>query len=130
MTAPLPPARDPLTRRIIGAAIQVHRSLGGPGLFESVYEECLAWELADRGLALRRQVAVPVRYRGLTLPIAYRLDMLVEERVIVEVKAVERLHPIVDAQVLTYLRLLELHVALVVNFNVETLRDGVRRLVT
>ena len=97
-------------------------------MFEAVYEECLAWELPSRGLATRRQVAVPVRYRGVTLPIGYRLDLLVEEQVIVEVKAVDKVNPVVDAQVITYLKLLRLHVALIINFNVERLRDGIRRI--
>ena len=129
MPSPLyQPGEDPLTRRIIGAAMQVHRGLG-PGLLESVYEDCLAWELGDRALTVQRQVSVPVRYRRVTLETGYRLDLLVEWSVIVEVKSVVALAPIVDAQVLTYLKLLDLHTALAINFNVEKLRDGIRRVV-
>ena len=120
--------RDPLTNAIIGAAIEVHRNLG-PGLLESIYEACLAWELRDRGVGIEQQVAVPVVYKGHELRIAYRVDLVVERVVIVEVKAVDRLHPLTDAQVLTYLKLSGLKTALVLNFNVGLLRDGVRRLV-
>ena len=117
-----------LTHRIIGGAMQVHRSLG-PGLLESAYEKCLAWELADRGLGVAREVPVPLNYRRVSITAAYRLDLLIEQRVIVEVKSVMTLHPIVDAQVITYLKLLRLHTALVLNFNVGRLQDGIRRLV-
>jgi GxxExxY protein len=120
--------RDPLTNAIIGAAIEVHRNLG-PGLLESIYEACLVWELRERGVGVEQQVAVPIVYKGHELRIAYRVDLLVERSVIVEVKAVDRLHPLTDAQVLTYLKLSSLNTALVLNFNVALLRDGVRRLV-
>jgi GxxExxY protein len=120
--------RDPLTSSIIGAAIEVHRNLG-PGLLESIYETCLAWELVERGLGVEQQVAVPVTYKGRQLRFRYRVDLLVERSVIVEVKAVDRLPPLIDAQVLTYLKLSNLKTALVLNFNVGLLRDGVRRLV-
>jgi GxxExxY protein len=120
--------RDPLTDSILGAAIEVHRRLG-PGLLESIYEACLAWELRARGVGVEEQVAVPVTYKGLQLRLAYRLDLVVEHSVIVEVKAVDRLHPLTDAQVLTYLKLTGLRTALILNFNVGLLRDGVRRLV-
>jgi GxxExxY protein len=120
--------RDPLTDSIIGAAIEVHRHLG-PGLLESIYESCLAWELRTRGVGVEEQVAVPVMYKGLKLRLAYRLDLVVEHSVVVEVKAVDRLHPLTDAQVLTYLKLTGLRRALILNFNVGLLRDGVRRLV-
>ncbi len=120
--------RDPLTNSILGAAIEVHRHLG-PGLLESIYEACLAWELRARDIRIERQVPVPVVYKGLQVRLAYRLDLVVEQSVIVEVKAVDRLHPLVDAQVLTYLRLTGLRTALILNFNVGLLRDGVRRLV-
>lgn len=120
--------RDPLTEIILGAAIEVHRALG-PGLLESVYESCLAWELAQRNVAFERQVPLPVTYKGLQLADAYRLDLIVERAVIVEVKAVDHLHPVVDAQVLTYLKLTGVHTALLINFNVAMLRDGVRRRV-
>lgn len=120
--------RDPLTESVIGAAIEVHRTLG-PGLLESVYECCLARELCARGVAVSTQVEVPITYKGTDLGLGYRLDLLVERTVIVEVKAVEKVHPLVEAQVLTYLKLTGLRTALVINFNVALLRDGVRRLV-
>ena len=120
--------RDPLTGEIVAAAIDVHRHLG-PGLLESVYEACLAFELARRGIAAQQQVALPVVYKGFRIDLGYRLDLIVAEAVIVEVKAVESLHPIVDAQVLTYLKLTGLHTALVCNFNVPLLKDGIKRLV-
>ena len=120
--------RDPLTGSILGAAIEVHRHLG-PGLLESIYEACLMWELRARGVGVEQQVAVPVTYKGLQIPLGYRVDLVVEQSVIVEVKAVDRLHPLVEAQVLTYLKLTGLKTALILNFNVGLLRDGVRRLV-
>jgi GxxExxY protein len=120
--------RDPLTGSIIGAAIEVH-SLLGPGLLESVYEACLTWELRARNIEVEEQVPVPVLYKGLKIGLAYRLDLVVERSVIVEVKAVDRLHPLTDAQVLTYLRLTGLSTGLILNFNVGLMRDGVRRLV-
>jgi GxxExxY protein len=120
--------RDPVTSSVIGAAIEVHRNLG-PGLLESIYEACLAWELRTRGVGFRQQVPVPVIYKGLQLKLGYRIDLLVEHSVIVEVKAVDKLHPFVDAQVLTYLKLMGLRTGLVLNCNVPLMRDGVRRLV-
>ena len=120
--------RDPLTAGIIAAAIEVHRNLG-PGLLEAAYESCLAWELRARGFAVEQQVALPVVYKGARLDVGFRIDLLVAGAVIVEVKAVDKLSPIVDAQVLTYLKLSALRTALVCNFNVGLLKDGVRRLV-
>lgn len=116
-----------LTDEVIASAIEVHRALG-PGLLESVYERCLAYELELRGLALERQRSIPLRYKGLALEDAYRVDFVVERRVIVEVKAVTALAPIHDAQVLTYLRLCKIDIALLLNFNSPTLRNGLRRL--
>jgi GxxExxY protein len=112
---------------VIGACIEVHRHLG-PGLLESTYEHCLCHELTVRGIGFRRQVSVPLSYKGLSLDCGYRLDLLVEPQILVELKAVERLLPIHDAQVLTYLRLTGLTTALLVNFNVPVLRLGLRRL--
>ena len=120
--------RDPLTGRIIGAALEVHRRLG-PGLLESAYEACLACELSHVGLRFARQVAVPVVYRDVALDVGYRADFVVEEAVLLELKAVERIHPIADAQILTYLRILHLRTALLLNFNVPRLRDGLKRFV-
>jgi GxxExxY protein len=120
--------RDPLTGSIIEAAIEVHRHLG-PGLYEALYESCLAWELQLRGFEVERQVRVPVRYKGMEPELGYRIDLLVDGEVIVEVKAAERVHPVAHAQVLTYLALSGLRRDLIINFNVQRLKDGVTRLV-
>ena len=120
--------RDPLTARIIVAAIEVHRALG-PGLLESVYERCLRRELERCGVAVSQQVPLPIVYRGEQLDAEIRIDLLVAGTVIVEVKSVERVHTIVEAQVLTYLKLSGLHTGLILNFNNVRLKDGIRRLV-
>lgn len=117
-----------VTEAIIGAAIAVHRELG-PGLLESAYEACLAYELAERGLAVERQKELPINYRGITVDCGYRIDLLVEGIVIVELKAVERLDPIHEAQLLSYLKLSGCRAGLLINFNVRLLKNGVRRLV-
>ena len=122
------PTNDTITEQIIGGGIEVHRALG-PGLLESTYEACLYWELLARGMSVKRQVAVPVRYRGHTLPAAYRVDLLVEAQVVVEVKSVARVPLIAEAQVLTYLKLLQLGRGLLCNFNVTLFRDGITRMV-
>lgn len=119
---------DTITEQIIGGGIEVHRALG-PGLLESTYEACLYWELLARGMSVKRQVAVPVRYRGHTLTAAYRVDLLVEAQVIVEVKSVARVPLIAEAQLLTYLKLLQLERGLLCNFNVTLFRDGITRLI-
>jgi GxxExxY protein len=115
-----------ITQEIIGAAIDVHRALG-PGLLESTYEACLTFELADRSLRVARQKELPVAYRGLQLECGYRIDLLVENVIIVELKAVEKLMPIHEAQVLSYLKLSGCPIGLLINFNVEFLRDGIKR---
>jgi GxxExxY protein len=117
-----------ITEKIIGAAIEVHKTIG-PGLLESAYEECLAYEMRIRGLNFERQVPLPVVYKSVTLDCGYRLDFLVERAVVVELKAVESLQPIHEAQVLTYLKLGGWTVGLVINFNVPVLRDGIKRVV-
>ena len=117
-----------ITEIIIGAAMAVHRELG-PGLLESAYEACLAYELPDRGLSVERQKALPVRYRGVNVDCGYRRDLLVEGKVIVELKAVERLEAIHKAQLISYLKLSGCKVGLLINFNVKVLKDGIRRLV-
>ena len=118
-----------LTEQIIGAALAVHRELG-PGMLEKAYERCLAFELADRGLHLERQKTLPLTYRGMRLNCGYRIDLLVEDLVVVEVKSIERLERVHSAQVLSYLRMLKRSVGLVINFNVQWLiRDGIRRIV-
>jgi len=119
---------DWITKSIIGAAIEVHRALG-PGLLESAYEACLAFELAQRGLGVERQKTLPIVYRGVKLDCGYRLDLLVEERVIVEIKVVDHLGSIHQAQLLSYLKLSGCKVVLLINFNVKVLKDGIRRVV-
>lgn len=119
---------DPLTEKIIGAAIEVHRALG-PGLLESAYEECLCHELRLRGMAFTRQQPLPVVYKGVHLDCGYRLDVLVEGSVIVELKTVDQLLSIHEAQLLTYLRLTGIHTGLLLNFNVPALRRGIKRMV-
>ncbi len=117
-----------LSNVIIGAAIRVHRELG-PGLLESAYETCLAYELSDQGIQVERQVPRPVVYRGITLDCGYCLDLLVEDLVIIELKAVDALQPIHTAQLLTYLKLQNLWLGLLINFNVPILKQGIKRLV-
>ena len=118
-----------ITRRIIGAAITVHHELG-PGMLESAYEACLAYEFLDCGLAFERQKALPLVYRGRTLDCGYRVDLIVENAVIVEVKAIERVEPVHRAQVLSYLRLSRCKLGLLINFNVKWLSEqGVKRIV-
>jgi GxxExxY protein len=117
-----------LTHAIIGAAIEVHRVLG-PGLLESAYEECLAHELTLRGVPFERQKPLPVVYKGMKLECGYRVDLLVDGRVVVELKAVEALAPIHDAILLTYLRLSGCKIGLLINFHCAVLKDGIRRRV-
>jgi GxxExxY protein len=116
-----------VTEAIIGAAIEVHRELG-PGLLESVYENCLCHELYLRNIECQRQVELPIHYKGIEIRPAHRMDLLVDRRVIVEVKSVDCFDPIHESQLLTYLRLSGLSVGLLLNFKVPFLRDGVRRL--
>lgn len=117
-----------LTETIIGAGIDVHRALG-PGLLESAYEECLCRELDIRGIRYRRQVALPLEYKGLSLECGYRLDILVQEFVVVEIKSVENILPIHKAQLLTYLKLGGWQIGLLINFNTPVLKQGIVRLV-
>jgi GxxExxY protein len=121
--------RDPLTARVIGAAIEVHRELG-PGLLESAYEECLSWELSRAGLAFERQVSLPIRYKGaLAVEAGYRLDLVIDGRLVLEIKAVEALAPVHEAQLLTYLRLSGIKTGLLMNFNTPVLKQGIKRMV-
>jgi GxxExxY protein len=117
-----------ISESVIGAAIAVHRELG-PGLLESAYESCLEFELLDRGFAVERQKALPVISRGLSVECGFRIDLRVNGLVIVELKAVEKLERIHEAQVNTYLRLTGLHLGLLMNFNVTRLTDGIKRVV-
>ncbi len=119
---------DSITRRVIGAAIEVHRGLG-PGLLESAYETCLVYELRQCGLKIDQQKPLPILYKDVKLDCGYRLDLVVEDSVIVEIKAVEQLAPIHDAQLLSYLRLANKRVGLLINFHVRVLKNGVRRIV-
>jgi len=118
-----------ITESIIGAAIQIHRVLG-PGLLESAYESCMAFELTEQyGRKVERQKPLPVVYRGVSLDCGYRLDLFVDDLVIVELKAVDRLMPIHEAQMLSYLKLSGRKVGLLINFNVKILRNGIKRVV-
>jgi GxxExxY protein len=117
-----------LTGAIIGAAIEVHRDLG-PGLFESAYESCLLWELRQKDFKVETQVPVPIRYKGLQLDAGYRIDLLVQDQIIVELKAIDKIQPIHTAQVLTYLKMTNLKMALILNFNVELMRSGIKRII-
>jgi len=119
---------ESLTKRIIGAAIEVHREIG-PGLLESAYEACLVAEFDRRDIAFRRQVDIPVHYKDMDLSCGYRADMIVDETILLELKSIERLEPVHEAQLLTYLKLTRLNVGLLINFNVPVLKDGVRRRV-
>ena len=119
---------DPATGLVIGSAIEVHKTLG-PGLLESVYQRCLAYELMMRGVSFAQQVPLAVVYKGMPTDCGYRLDLVIERRLIVEVKCVDRLLPIHDAQLLTYLRLYGARRGLLINFNVARLVEGVRSLV-
>ena len=117
-----------ITSQIIGAAISVHDELG-PGMLESAYEACMLHELMERGLRVERQKPLPLVYKGMTIECGYRLDLLVEESVIVELKSVDRIESVHSKQVLTYLKLSGIKVGLLINFNVEYLRKGLTRLV-
>lgn len=117
-----------ITERIIGAAIEVHKALG-PGLLESSYETCLAYEFACQGLAFEQQKSMPVVYKDIQLDAGYRLDFLVEDQVIVELKAVDMLRPIHRAQIISYLKLSGCKIGLLINFNVPVLKNGIERVV-
>jgi GxxExxY protein len=117
-----------LTHEIIGAAIEVHRSLG-PGLLESAYEECLIQELIHRELRFERQKPIPLVYKDARLDCGFRIDVLVESRIVVELKSIAAVAPIHEAIILTYLRLSRCRLGLLINFNVQTLKDGVRRFI-
>jgi GxxExxY protein len=122
----MPPHVNDLTRQIIGAAIEVHRALG-PGLLESAYHACLARELQLNDISYKFEWPLPLEYKGLNLRQGYRMDLLVEDSVIVEVKAVGQIIPIHEAQLLTYMRLKKVRIGLLLNFNEVVLKDGIRR---
>jgi len=117
-----------LTHEIRGAAMEVHKELG-PGLLESAYEECMCHELSIRRLAFQRQVVLPVAYKGIKLDCGYRLDLVVEDKVVLELKSVQRITPLHEAQLLTYLRLSGKKVGLLMNFNTVLIKDGIKRMV-
>ena len=118
-----------ITEKVIGAAIEVHRQLG-PGLLENIYELCLCREFDMVGLEYKRQLELPIQYKGVKMDFAYRVDILVENQVVLEIKSVSELLPIHDAQILTYLKLGGWPVGLIINFNERLLKNGVRRLVS
>ena len=115
-----------ITEKIIGCAIEVHRELG-PGLLESAYEECLAYELRQAGLNVERQVSVPVIYRDVKLDYGYRIDILVEKAVVIELKTVDVINPVHEAQILTYMKFSNKATGLLINFNVMRLKEGIKR---
>ncbi|KPJ94863.1 MAG: GxxExxY protein [Gammaproteobacteria bacterium SG8_11] len=119
---------DTLFNQVIGCAIEVHRELG-PGLLESIYEECLAHELKQKDIKCVTQKHLPVQYKGLLLECGYRIDLLIENRLIVELKCVESLQPIHEAQILTYMKMAKISTGLLINFNVKYLRHGIKRFV-
>ncbi len=119
---------DNLSREIIGCAIEVHKLLG-PGLLESAYEECMVFELKTKGISVERQKPVPVIYKEIKLDCGYRLDLKIASEIIVEIKSVEVLAPIHDAQILTYMRFSKIKIGLLMNFNVTSLRQGIKRFV-
>ena len=123
-----PTELNEITGKIIEFSIKVHRALG-PGMLEGAYEICLSHELVQHGFRIERQKKLPILYDGVRLDAGYRIDLLVNDSVIVEVKAVERLHPIHEAQLLSYLRMTDVKLGLLINFNMKMLRDGVKRVV-
>jgi len=125
---PLPPDIEHLAKVVVDAAYKVHSSLG-PGLLESVYETCLAHELTKRRIPSRRQVKIPVIYDGIRLEAGSRIDLLVDNKLILEIKAVEEMNRIYKAQVLTYLKLTELRLGLLINFNVALIKSGIERVI-
>jgi GxxExxY protein len=116
-----------ITEQVIGACIEIHKHLG-PGLLESIYEECLCYELSVLGLKFERQKPLPVKYKSVNLDCGYRLDLVIEDKIILELKTVEHLLPIHEAQLLTYLKLSGLTLGLLINFNVPVLKNGVKRI--
>jgi GxxExxY protein len=124
----IPPQTEQIARSVVDAALTVHRALG-PGLLESTYEACLAHELETRGHYLKRQIGLPVIYGEVKLEIGYRVDLIVDDTIIVEIKAVEAITPVHKAQLLTYLRLTQRRLGLPINFNVVLLKDGISRMI-
>ena len=119
---------DTLSNKVIGCALEVHKELG-PGLLESTYEQCLVYELTQAGISFKQQQPLAVMYKGLAIECAYRIDLLIDESLILELKSVESLIPIHEAQLLTYMKLSNLKTGLLINFNVTLLKNGIRRFV-
>lgn len=119
---------DPLSYKVIGCALEVHRTLG-PGLLESTYEQCLAHELAEANVSFKVQKALPVVYKGVNIDCGYRVDVLIENKLIVELKSVEKMLAVHEAQLLTYMKLSEIKLGLLINFNSKILKDGLKRFV-
>jgi GxxExxY protein len=117
-----------ITQKVIGCAIEVHKHLG-PGLLESAYEECLAYELTKKGLSLKRQQATPVIYKETKLDCGYRIDILVENMVVIELKVVDEIHQVHEAQILTYMKFSNKSIGLLINFNVTLLKNGIKRYI-
>jgi len=120
--------KDPLTDQVIGLAIEVHRELG-PGLLESAYEQCLCHEFANANLGFERQKSIGIDYKGTKLDCGFRADLIVESKLLIELKAIERILPIHEAQLLTYMKLSEIGTGLILNFNTRVLKDGIKRMV-
>jgi GxxExxY protein len=118
--------RDPLTRKVIGCAIEVHKNLG-PGLLESTYEQCLAFELNSAGLKFKLQSPIPVKYKGISLDCGYRADIIIEDILLLELKAVEHISRFHEAQILTYLKIAQIPTGLILNFNTRVLKEGIKR---
>ena len=125
--APIPPEINRITKTVVECAYRVHSNLG-TGLLESVYVLCLAHEMAKAGLAFRQEVGVPIVYDDVRFDAGFRLDFLVEEKVVLEIKAVDTMHPVFDAQLLTYIKLMEKRVGLLINFNVPLIKTGIKRM--
>jgi len=126
--APIPAETERIANAVVDAAMKVHRTLG-PGLLESVYEACLCYELEQRGIPFKAQISLPVVYEDVRLDAGLRLDLLVDNAVIAELKVVQEMHPVFEAQLLTYLRLTGLRLGLLINFNVPLLKNGIKRVV-
>jgi len=120
--------RNEITRKIIGCAIEVHKNLG-PGLLESAYEECLSYELIKNGLTIQRQQPTPVVYKEIKLECGYRIDIIVENSVVLELKVVDCINPVHEAQILTYMKFSDKTLGLLINFNVTVLKNGIKRFV-
>ncbi len=119
---------DELSNQVIGCALEVHRNLG-PGLLESTYEQCLAYEMKAAGMAFKLQYPLPVQYKNIKLDCGYRIDALVDTSIIIELKSVDKILPIHKAQLLTYMKLADISIGLLINFNVKYLKDGIKRMV-